>query len=274
MSESDSNQLRSEIAVYGADREAHNGWRSVLVATVFTIGMFVLLPFTEILKTPAEKGLDLREVDVTKPPLETPKMTPIRPPPRAPEKKVRPKRRSKPKLEMPRQVQRPRLQLPVTLDIPRADFRGDIAVNLAGQLATEIAPIAANAADAGFGADLSLDFAVKPEPPPDESIEVPEDRRSIFDIGELDRPPRSTLQVPPVYPYRARARNLEGYVEVRFTLTREGEVTHIEIVDSAPGQTFVDAARRAVSRWRFEPGLRKGEPVAVRMQVKLRFQLK
>lgn len=274
MSDSENNPLGNEIAFYGAGREAHNGWRSVLVATVFTIGMFVLLPFTEILKTPTQRELSLRQVDVTKPPLEAPKRIPIKPLPRAPDEKPRPKRRAKPKLDQPRHIQRPRLQLPVTLDIPRANFKGDVAVNLGGPLTTTMPSIAGSAVNADFGVDLTLDFAVKPEPPPDEPLRVPEDTRSVFDIGELDRPPRSTLQVPPVYPYRARARNIEGYVDVRFTLTREGTIADIDVVDSVPGQTFIDAARRAVSRWRFEPGLRKGDPVAVRMQVRLRFQLK
>ncbi|MBT3376802.1 MAG: energy transducer TonB [Lentisphaerae bacterium] len=274
MSQTDSNQLAGEIAVYSGRGETRNGWRSVLAASAFTIGMFVLLPFTEILKTPAPKTLGLRQVDVTPPPLEAPRIIPITPPSPVRNEKPKPRNRPKPKLETPQRPQRPRLQLPVTLDVPRADFKGDFAVSLGGYLAPQGGLVATGPLETGFGTDLALDFALEPEPPPDDVVAMPEDTRSIFGVADLDRPPRPSLQVPPVYPYRARARNIEGHVDVGFTLTREGTVIDIEIVEAVPGETFVDAARRAVSRWRFEPGIRKGEPVAVRMQVKLRFKLK
>jgi TonB family protein len=67
---------------------------------------------------------------------------------------------------------------------------------------------------------------------------------------------------PPSYPRRARTRGIEGEVTVRYDVDQRGRVENVSILSSAPGRTFEDAVRRAVRKWRHEPFLVDGRPVA------------
>ena len=82
-----------------------------------------------------------------------------------------------------------------------------------------------------------------------------------------------TKYVAPKYPRAAERRNLSGWVDVVFTVTYDGTVIDIEVTGSDPGDTFVDAATRAVSRWRFEPVVENGEIVEKRAGVRMMFAI-
>jgi TonB family protein len=67
---------------------------------------------------------------------------------------------------------------------------------------------------------------------------------------------------PPSYPRRARTRGIEGEVTVRYDVDERGRVESVAILSSAPGRTFDAAVRRAVRKWRHEPFMVEGQPVA------------
>ncbi len=79
--------------------------------------------------------------------------------------------------------------------------------------------------------------------------------------------------VSPKYPRSAQRRNVTGSVDVMFTVSRNGTVTDIEVLDSAPGTVFDQAAMDAVAKWRFEPSLDNGQAVEKRTAVRLSFDL-
>lgn len=64
-----------------------------------------------------------------------------------------------------------------------------------------------------------------------------------------------TSRVNPTYPARAQRRGMEGFVEVSFTIRRDGSVdgSSISITNAQPRRVFDDAAREAIGRWQFEP---------------------
>lgn len=64
-----------------------------------------------------------------------------------------------------------------------------------------------------------------------------------------------TSRVNPTYPARAQRRGMEGFVEVSFTIRRDGSVdgSSIRITDAQPRRVFDDAARDAIAQWQFEP---------------------
>ncbi|MEA2118437.1 TonB family protein [Halovibrio sp. HP20-50] len=64
-----------------------------------------------------------------------------------------------------------------------------------------------------------------------------------------------TSRVNPNYPPRAQRRGMEGFVEVAFTIRRDGSVdsSSIRITNAQPRRVFDDAARDAISQWQFEP---------------------
>lgn len=94
-----------------------------------------------------------------------------------------------------------------------------------------------------------------------------------FAAADLDQPPRATVRTPPVYPYRARQRRIEGTVTVRFLVRRDGTVGEIAIESADPAGIFEDAVREAIERWRFEPGRLAGEAVAAWVVMPITFDM-
>ncbi len=64
-----------------------------------------------------------------------------------------------------------------------------------------------------------------------------------------------TSRVNPNYPPRAQRRGMEGFVEVAFTIRRDGSVdsSSIRVTNAQPRRVFDDAARDAIAKWQFEP---------------------
>jgi len=79
--------------------------------------------------------------------------------------------------------------------------------------------------------------------------------------------------VQPVYPSKAEAKKMQGWVDVEFTVLETGKVKDVAVrAASIPG-VFEDAAVKAVSQWRYQPILRDTRPVPVRTQIRVRFTL-
>ena len=79
--------------------------------------------------------------------------------------------------------------------------------------------------------------------------------------------------VAPQYPRNAQRRSLSGWVDVGFTVTPDGTVSDLEIIDSTPGPVFDQAAADAVEKWRFEPVIENGQAVSRRVAVRMSFSL-
>lgn len=69
--------------------------------------------------------------------------------------------------------------------------------------------------------------------------------------------------ITPAYPESAQQQGIEGFVDVSFTVTAEGSVTNIVVVDSNPSGIFDSEALTAAARLRFEPRIVLDEPIAV-----------
>ena len=79
--------------------------------------------------------------------------------------------------------------------------------------------------------------------------------------------------VAPKYPRSAQRRNLSGWVDVVFTVDIDGTVKDIDVRNSEPGETFVNAAVKAVEKWEFEPAIEDGSIVEKRVGVRMMFAL-
>jgi TonB family protein len=75
----------------------------------------------------------------------------------------------------------------------------------------------------------------------------------------------------PTYPQRALEQLVSGWVEMQFTVTPDGSVQNVEVMDSEPGNTFDRSAAAALRRWRYQPVMRDGQAVAQRAQIRMRF---
>lgn len=70
------------------------------------------------------------------------------------------------------------------------------------------------------------------------------------------------VKVAPVYPARAAARGLEGYVIVEFTVTQTGSTKDIFVYESS-SSLFERAAVDAAAKFKYKPRVIDGEPVEV-----------
>ncbi|WP_117232458.1 energy transducer TonB [Vibrio maerlii] len=81
-------------------------------------------------------------------------------------------------------------------------------------------------------------------------------------------------RVEPRYPQRALKRGLEGYVIMKFTIDSTGKPVDIEVVESNPSRVFDREAKRALTKWKYQPKTEGGQAVPQYGQsVKLEFKL-
>lgn len=93
--------------------------------------------------------------------------------------------------------------------------------------------------------------------------------------GPADASAMPVAQIQPVYPSRAVARGIEGFVLVQFDVSETGAVINPQVLVSQPSSIFDSAALRAVSRWKYQPKVIDGK--AVRMfglQTRFNFNLR
>ena len=69
--------------------------------------------------------------------------------------------------------------------------------------------------------------------------------------------------VTPIYPKKARLKNIEGKVTAQFDIDATGQVNHIRIVSATPEKVFDKAVIRALSKSRFTPMEFNGHPTAI-----------
>jgi len=95
----------------------------------------------------------------------------------------------------------------------------------------------------------------------------------VFNSGDLDQAPRKIVQSAPIYPYKARQRNIEGYVRVKLLVRADGTVGEVSVLDAEPKGLFDSAALKAAPQWRFQPGVIDGQAVPSWVVTTIRFTL-
>jgi protein TonB len=81
---------------------------------------------------------------------------------------------------------------------------------------------------------------------------------------------RGSLEYPP----SAVADGVQGTVRLKVLVTEEGEVAHIEVVDSSGDHRLDAAAEEFVKGWRYLPAVQDGEPRRVHTYARVEFELK
>lgn len=94
-----------------------------------------------------------------------------------------------------------------------------------------------------------------------------------FGGGVSDRGALPLVRVEPQYPPQAARRGLEGWVQLRFTISTSGSVENVGVVKSS-NSIFERAAADAVKRWKYEPQMQSGTAIETAgIEVVLRFQM-
>lgn len=81
------------------------------------------------------------------------------------------------------------------------------------------------------------------------------------------------VRASPEYPQSALLNGTQGYVDLLFTVDRTGSVTDLVVTAAEPTGIFEKATIEAARRWKFQPRLVEGRPVAVRVRTRVWFRM-
>ena len=82
---------------------------------------------------------------------------------------------------------------------------------------------------------------------------------------------RAVRRAAPDYPQQALQNLVSGWVEMEFTVAKDGSVRDVTVIESEPGRTFDNAAMAAIRRYRYEPVMVDGVAVEQRARIRIRF---
>jgi len=94
---------------------------------------------------------------------------------------------------------------------------------------------------------------------------------AIPEVAEKSLKPVKRLALE--YPASALARNIEGWVEISFTVAADGSIANVKVLNSSPAGVFDEAATKAASRLRYKPVLQGGKAIAVATKLRIAFRI-
>src|SRR5262249_8373091 len=86
------------------------------------------------------------------------------------------------------------------------------------------------------------------------------------------KPPRAIYTPEPEYSEKARRAKYQGTVILSIVVDRQGDHSRVSWVRPL-GMGLDQNAMEGVTRWRFDPATRNGQPVAVKMNIEVSFNL-
>ena len=112
---------------------------------------------------------------------------------------------------------------------------------------------------------------VAPAPSPATLPAVGDAQRALW------RPPQlvpDKVQPPPRYPALSQRLGEQGTVWLRAEVGTDGRVQQVQLLKPSPYPRLNRAAQDAVSQWQYHPGTDQGTPVAMWLEVPVRFELR
>lgn len=94
-----------------------------------------------------------------------------------------------------------------------------------------------------------------------------------FSAAQLDAPPHLLGELQQIYPARARAAEVEGYVTLALLINERGEVEEVSVVRAQPVGYFEEAAVSMLRKQRFSPPIKQNRAVKSRWLTTVRYRL-
>lgn len=91
-------------------------------------------------------------------------------------------------------------------------------------------------------------------------------------LTDTNRPAVRQVTLYPEYPIEARLKGVQGHVIVAYTVTARGDIQDIEILES-PSPLLTKSVLRTLSRWKFQPSIKDGKAISVRLKEAIDFTL-
>ena len=92
-------------------------------------------------------------------------------------------------------------------------------------------------------------------------------------VGGNVQATKLVYRVPPVYPQHAAETGIHGVVVLQGVISTDGSLLSLASLSKSADAELVQAARDAVSQWRYQPTLLNGEPVEVVTTITVNFKL-
>jgi TonB family protein len=93
-----------------------------------------------------------------------------------------------------------------------------------------------------------------------------------YRVGGGVSAPTVLFQVEPEYSEEARKAKYNGEVTLTVVVDATGRVKNVQVVRGV-GMGLDEKAIEAVSKWKFKPGMKNGQPVAVMANIVVTFRL-
>ena len=220
---------------------------SFLAALAIVLGSFVLML---VMIFPPKSKVEESALQIGRfmPKLQQESSDPSRSRQQMPEKPVEPQPETPPTQQAP---QPPRTPQMAALDLAVPQLSSNISINAAAAPSVQ-----------GLTAQAGVPTAPA-APAATAAASAPSNDAEVIPLNE----------VLPIYPDSARRRGIEGYVKLAFTITPDGKVENVRVVESSPANVFDREARKAAVRWRFAPRTEDGRSVAREAVKTLQFRL-
>ena len=134
--------------------------------------------------------------------------------------------------------------------------------------AGSMAPAMAGGVPGGVG-DVLGGSVTGPPPPPPVAVERPKGPIRIFS-GMKE--PRLLYEPPLVYSPVAMQAHVSGTVVLEAIIDEHGNVTQVQVISGPP--LLLNSAIKAVAGRKYEPTILDGQPVSIRLNVKVDFRLR
>jgi TonB family protein len=95
---------------------------------------------------------------------------------------------------------------------------------------------------------------------------------ALESIGPCVSPPTVRKKIEPEYSEEARKARHQGKVLMAIVVRADGKVGDVQMI-RALGRGLDEQAIKAVKKWRFNPAMKEGKPVAVKITVEMNFSL-
>lgn len=117
--------------------------------------------------------------------------------------------------------------------------------------------------------NLELTFTLRAGTKP-----VPAAQAAVYKVGQEGvTAPVLVREVKPQYTENAKARRVQGTVEVAAVVLSDGTVGDVRVTKSLDTELDQQAVK-AAKQWTFKPGTKDGKPVDVEVQIELTFTLR
>lgn len=212
-------------------RDRALGW---VAGAVFTLFLFLGLALVER-SSPAETAPVLAELRAVAMPLELP------PPPKM----------SEPTIERPEATPLTGIEVapsnsPVHLAVPPEDFAIIRSVDIPPKATVNLTRL-------------------HPDLRPRAEIDV--DIQHVYQVSEVDQPPRATYRTVPVIPVECFGKSKKLRVAVLLVISADGLASNVRIAESSGNPQFDTlVAKTIIEEWQFSPAVRRGKRVKCLVQ--------